>query len=508
MRIRAFLIGIILVSACVVGAGAAPDEGSLAAEPVAITAPPHGAAVDGEYVIRVSLNSSDKQPVTKVKVFLDGVFVNDLLFAEPLPEGSCAFKWDTARTPNGKHKLDIQAFSGDEYLGMASCAVTVANTAPDLEIPRVAVYGLKDGGAVSGTVSIAIEASDDSGQDPLVTLHIDKAVRSVKNRPPYTYDWDTTRESNGLHIVEVSAVDASNNTARAKPIGVTVHNAGGAIPLDSEANAAVPEVTKSVPPVPRTSSVVPRESRRRSAPETSRTDKSPVGTGTEGFEAGAVAPSQPIPTASSPRVSEPPLELSEAEAIPEESAIPPASTLTEPPASPTLIAMAVESDRSAVVMASDFRLSVPADRFEAGTPAKPDVVEGGFVVHTVQAGECIYSLARKYGVSEQAIIELNGIEDPNLIHIGDKLRVAEASRLILVRPVFEARGGSVRWNPVDHLVHAVCPDKDVRLWIGESEAEVNGARTSMERPAIVESGRTMVAESFVTRTLGMLPAGE
>ncbi len=45
----------------------------------------------------------------------------------------------------------------------------------------------------------------------------------------------------------------------------------------------------------------------------------------------------------------------------------------------------------------------------------------GEVIHTVQPGEGIYSIARQYGVSPQAIIDANGLANPNLIHPGDQL---------------------------------------------------------------------------------------
>ncbi len=50
----------------------------------------------------------------------------------------------------------------------------------------------------------------------------------------------------------------------------------------------------------------------------------------------------------------------------------------------------------------------------AGTPSGP-------VVHVVQAGEGIYAIARKYGVSHEAIIAANNLANPNLIYPGQEL---------------------------------------------------------------------------------------
>ncbi len=50
----------------------------------------------------------------------------------------------------------------------------------------------------------------------------------------------------------------------------------------------------------------------------------------------------------------------------------------------------------------------------AGTP-------GGPIVHVVQAGEGIYAIARKYGVSPESIIKANNLANPNLIYPGQEL---------------------------------------------------------------------------------------
>jgi len=45
--------------------------------------------------------------------------------------------------------------------------------------------------------------------------------------------------------------------------------------------------------------------------------------------------------------------------------------------------------------------------------------------HTVQTGETLASIAEKYGVSVQAIADLNGIVDPNLIEVGQELLIPQ-----------------------------------------------------------------------------------
>ncbi len=50
---------------------------------------------------------------------------------------------------------------------------------------------------------------------------------------------------------------------------------------------------------------------------------------------------------------------------------------------------------------------------------------GMTIMHTVQAGEDLYRIARKYGTSVQAIQQANGISDPSAIMIGQKLIIPD-----------------------------------------------------------------------------------
>ena len=70
------------------------------------------------------------------------------------------------------------------------------------------------------------------------------------------------------------------------------------------------------------------------------------------------------------------------------------------------------------------RSAVPATT--KAVAARPSATAAGpatgmTILHTVQDGENLYRIARKYGTSVQAIQQANGIADPTLIAIGQKL---------------------------------------------------------------------------------------
>lgn len=57
------------------------------------------------------------------------------------------------------------------------------------------------------------------------------------------------------------------------------------------------------------------------------------------------------------------------------------------------------------------------------TPAttQPERELGAQLVYTIQPGDTLFSIARQFGVTLDALVELNNIEDPDRINAGDQL---------------------------------------------------------------------------------------
>ena len=70
------------------------------------------------------------------------------------------------------------------------------------------------------------------------------------------------------------------------------------------------------------------------------------------------------------------------------------------------------------------RLTIPGSSVSTPTPGgssgnTPDT--GQSVTYTVQRGDTLAAIARKYGVSMAALQQANGLKNPNLIWVGQKL---------------------------------------------------------------------------------------
>ena len=78
----------------------------------------------------------------------------------------------------------------------------------------VTLPGLALGQAVTGVVPLAAEAANADHVDFLV----DGTVRATVGAAPYTWDWDTSLEPNGRHVLTVRAVDAAGRSAIASTV--------------------------------------------------------------------------------------------------------------------------------------------------------------------------------------------------------------------------------------------------------------------------------------------------
>ena len=59
-------------------------------------------------------------------------------------------------------------------------------------------------------------------------------------------------------------------------------------------------------------------------------------------------------------------------------------------------------------------------------PTEPSVDGDGILLYTVQAGDTLFSIAQRFGVSLDDVIEANNISNPDVIYEGDTLTIPPA----------------------------------------------------------------------------------
>lgn len=248
---------------------------------VAITRPTLGTTVSGVIWIDVAFRSDSNKPITRLEVYIDDALAREMDLTTPMLEGRQSFNWDFSYASATTHKISARAIDSANAAAAASISVQVQNAAvvgPDRIPPVVRIYYPAQGAKLHGQVEVKAEATDNVGVE-LVYFYIDGRLhKMMMNAPPYVDSWDTTRESDGNHVVEAVAVDAQENEARSAQVTVIVENhslttmnaAGGlhtagvnpgaagvfspsgasAPPLQPQLNASVPPAPAINPPAP------------------------------------------------------------------------------------------------------------------------------------------------------------------------------------------------------------------------------------------------------------------
>lgn len=86
-----------------------------------------------------------------------------------------------------------------------------------------------------------------------------------------------------------------------------------------------------------------------------------------------------------------------------------------------------------------------------------DETNNEVITYTVESGDCLSVIADKFGVSVDAIVELNGIEDANLIYAGDVLNIPGAeekseNETEESENVYIVESGDTLWGIADKLL--------------------------------------------------------
>ncbi|MFN3690682.1 MAG: Ig-like domain-containing protein, partial [Fimbriimonadales bacterium] len=202
----------------------------------------------------------------------------------------------------GSHEAIIKLYDAQGRL--ISQRPTRIELLPDPYSP-LTILVPRNGSQVAGEVPI--EARLNRQGQAYVSFFVDGQIRGLRNYPPYVYYWDTTREANGWHTIEVWSYDG-NQTLKTPPMRVYVNNPGGRTERQQTEQATVAEPnTAAVETAPILSesavriAVAPEtrvsESARLSVPA------APVSEPIEQRQSVEIAPSAPAPSTVEARLS-------------------------------------------------------------------------------------------------------------------------------------------------------------------------------------------------------------
>ncbi len=445
--------------------------------------------------------------IVKLELWVDNVLFAEKSLDTPQERGVASFLLDPAYLSAGKHTITLKAIEVDGTVGTARTSVIVE--APTLTNLPLAIVSPANGTAVSGKVEIGLRVNEQLGR-AYISLFIDRQFKTLRNFPPYTYTWDTTTVENGWHLIEALGVDEARNTYKAVPVRVLVNNPGGQTVREtrlSEAAASSPDILLTplgsaltlqpaeAMPYSTTRDVMPPAVVGAGAKRTlSDADTAPL-TSPQQIAKAIAPPSMLGGQRDATPMSEPRVSVQSPDAV--------AGSLSRPEVLPSTTAPAGQ------------KLVVP--QMVAMAPPAPQTV------YEVRKGDTLTGIAKRHGVSPEAVATVNGISNPNRVRAGDKLiipgstfqvvfdntriafdvppRVQDGVPLAPFRQIFEHTGGWLFWYPQSRTVRAVNAEREIELRIGHPSAQVNNQTLPMEVAPFIDRGRTIVPLSFVRDAL-------
>lgn len=399
--------------------------------------------------------------VSLVELRVNGVSVATRSVSSRDQSGETNFALDVAALEDGENEVEVRCFDeSGKLVGTEKLVIHVDREATGpvyLTRPRT-------GSTVQGPVEISVGFKQNL-RNVYVSFFVNDEFKSLRNVPPFTYLWDTSRVSNGWHEVQAWVVDDTNRTFKTQKLRVFVNNPGGrtdrvnVVDLTTTANtvraatgaaASLRSVQAAGDAVVQGTTTLPAIVYDLSAAVRNVALGATAGTRPSLLGAG-------IPTG--------------------ERTIPPARAAEAPVA--VLTADTVQVDQAAVA--------------QVAQTAQVSTAPVAQVVPTVIA----------YGTRLPNLGNLTVVFNNSVVPFDVLPRVLNGVPLTPFRHLFEHAGGTVQWQHSDKTVTAEGLNRVIFMRIGDPFAKVNDREMQMELAPFIDRGRTVVPLSFIRESLNV-----
>jgi len=170
----------------------------------------------------------------------------------PKLEGTQSFSWDFSFASGTTHTVTAKAIDTEGGEGAAEIIVqvrSISSEQPDQIPPVVNVYYPAQGAEVEGEIELKANATDNVGVKAVFFYVDGKLHTMIMNAPPYVTKWDTTRTTDGLHIIQASAWDEQENRGDSAEVTVLVKNRSQTAAAVATATTAAAAGTDQTPVV-------------------------------------------------------------------------------------------------------------------------------------------------------------------------------------------------------------------------------------------------------------------
>ncbi len=267
-----------LVVVMVLGYGGLP----VVAATARLLAPKGDSTLSGSVEVSVGFESSASEPVTAAALHVDGTLYASKAVEAGQERGVISFLWDSTRFADGAHGLSVYLYSKGKLVAKSYTKVRTKNgaaPAPGLPAPTpprasdpIRFLNLRDGERVSGIKLINIASDRSLGESSFIAIYVDRTLKYISNRQPFSYELDTEKLTEGTHLVEAEARNINQEVLAKSAVRINVERAPALVrevtglmrSSQREAPARVTRVT--MPPAVRIPAVPAPEQKISSAP--------------------------------------------------------------------------------------------------------------------------------------------------------------------------------------------------------------------------------------------------
>ncbi|MBM3473219.1 MAG: hypothetical protein FJX75_08135 [Armatimonadetes bacterium] len=272
-----------------------------AAPLVDIQKPQDKQIISGTADIHVTYAADSASPIERVQVFIDGQLVKDYRLDKPNLQGSVAFRWDFTLATPSQHSISARAQDSSGAVGATGIKVEVrrnegAQPTPaggaDRTPPTVDIYYPAEGQVVKGEIRVKADVSDNVGVRTVIFFLDGELKTMMVNSPNYSTRLDTTRMTEGAHMVRVAAYDPDDNEGSAERTFVVQNREATATQGTGDSRIATKSdgVLPPPPPIPGESSGIGGPAPDVRPPEVPRVQPGAGAEGARDTSAGGVRP--------------------------------------------------------------------------------------------------------------------------------------------------------------------------------------------------------------------------
>lgn len=424
--------------------------------------------------------------VALVEFKLNGVSLGTRTVSAAKNSGETTFNLDLSMLSDGDNLVEVRLY---DKAGKLVGAETSTITQDDGAATQVRISYPKMGQTVMGGLDIKVGFGKEL-RNAYVSFFVDNQFKAMTNSAPYSFSWDTTRESNGWHEIEAMLVDESSTTFKTKKVKVLVNNPGG-----RTERPTVPS-QPPVPVQPATKVQPPTTAPIKSEPPLAKGN--PATAGSSGATKAVSAVSNLLPPSlaaiTSPNGISP--QTGDRAGVKSGSYGHPSATgsrLVTPTTPGTVKSgnVTVKTTPSKMVI----QIS-PSKTTASGASAVTTVPNTVSAAATGAPARMSLEKGSKMPFSGKFKISLDG----SPIRFDVQPRVQDGVAMAPIRHLLEGAGGTVDWDNQLKMVKALADGKPITLSIGDKMAKVGDSMIELEISPFLENGRTIIPISFLHDT--------